>query len=189
MNIYSDTFHSVLKYLKDTEVNINNLLIMTGDFNIRNNLWDLSFCYHLSISDNLIIIANSFNLDLLIPTNPTSTRYSDTEEEANSVIDLIFLHSRSNKLNNHLIYPDCCLSSDHISLTISIPIAEENVISSRLLIPKNSEKEAAFVKEAIVIIKNLNTSNLMDCEKLEDIVNLLESKIKQAWAKNCKNMK
>ena len=35
MNIYSDTSHSTLKYLKDTEVNINSLLIMTDDFNIR----------------------------------------------------------------------------------------------------------------------------------------------------------
>jgi len=38
MNIYSDASHSTLKYLKDTEVNINNLLIMTGDFNIRDRL-------------------------------------------------------------------------------------------------------------------------------------------------------
>ena len=29
MNIYSDASHSTLKYLKDTEVNINNLLIFT----------------------------------------------------------------------------------------------------------------------------------------------------------------
>jgi len=35
MNIYSDVSHSALKYLKDTEMNINNLLIMTSDFNIR----------------------------------------------------------------------------------------------------------------------------------------------------------
>jgi len=35
MNIYSDFSHSVLKYLKDTEVNINNLLIITRDFNIK----------------------------------------------------------------------------------------------------------------------------------------------------------
>jgi len=38
MNIYSDSSHSALKYLKNTEVNINNLLIMTGDFNIRDSL-------------------------------------------------------------------------------------------------------------------------------------------------------
>jgi len=35
MNIYSDASHSALKYLKDTEVNINNLLIMTSNFNTR----------------------------------------------------------------------------------------------------------------------------------------------------------
>jgi len=178
MNIYSDSSHLALKYLKDTEVNINNPLIMTGDFNIRDSLWDLSFPHHSSISDDLIIIANSFNLDLLILTNPTPTRYSNTKGESNSLIDLIFLHSRSNELNNHLIHPNWHLSFNHAPFTISVPIAEENVISSRLLILKNSEEEAAFVKEATTIIKNLNTSNLIDHNKLEDIVNLLELKIK-----------
>jgi len=38
MNIYSDSSHSALKYLKDTEVNIDNVLLMTDDFNIRDNL-------------------------------------------------------------------------------------------------------------------------------------------------------
>jgi len=38
MNVYSDSSHSALKYLKDTEVNLHNFLIMTGDFNIRDSL-------------------------------------------------------------------------------------------------------------------------------------------------------
>ena len=38
LNIYSDSSHSALKYLKDTEVNINHVLLMTGDFNIRDSL-------------------------------------------------------------------------------------------------------------------------------------------------------
>jgi len=69
MNIYSDFFHSALKYLKDTEVNITNLLIMTDNFNIRDNIWDLSFPHHSVISDNLMILADSYNLDLSIPTH------------------------------------------------------------------------------------------------------------------------
>jgi len=36
MNVYSDSSHSALKYFKDIEANVCNLLIMTGDFNI----WD-----------------------------------------------------------------------------------------------------------------------------------------------------
>jgi len=106
MNVYSDASHSALKYLKDTEVNIINLLIMTGDFNIRDWLWDLSFPHHLSISDNLFIIADSFNLDLFFPTNPVPTRYSDTAGESDLVIDLMFLCSGSSELNNHLIYSE-----------------------------------------------------------------------------------
>ena len=38
VNMYSDSSHSVLKYLKDTEVNICNFLVITGDFNIWDNL-------------------------------------------------------------------------------------------------------------------------------------------------------
>ena len=79
INIYSDASHSALKYLKNTEVSINNLLIMTGDFNIRDSLWDSSFPYHSSISNNLIIIADSFNLELSILTNsvPISVKIVD----------------------------------------------------------------------------------------------------------------
>ena len=38
INIYSDLSQSALKYLKDTKVNIHNVLIMIGNFNIRDSL-------------------------------------------------------------------------------------------------------------------------------------------------------
>ena len=116
INIYSNFSHSALKYLKDTKVNINNLLIMTGDFNIRDRSWDPSFLYHISINNNLFIfiLADSFNLDLSLPTNSVPTRYSNTIGKSNLVINLMFLHSGLNELNNHSIYPDWCLTSDHV---------------------------------------------------------------------------
>ena len=38
LNVYSDSSHTAFNYLKDTEVNIGNILLMTGDFNIRDCL-------------------------------------------------------------------------------------------------------------------------------------------------------
>ena len=162
---------------------------MTGDFNISDSLQNLFFSYHLSISDDLLIIADSFNLNLLIPTNSYPTRYSDTEGEANSVIDLMFLCNESNELNSHLIHPDWCLTSDYAPLTITISIMQKNVTSTKLSILENSKKETAFIKEIIADLKNLNTSNIMDSDKLEDIVNLFKSIIKQVWNKNAKQMR
>ena len=91
MNVYSNSSHTALKYLKDTEVNILNLLIMTGDFNIRDSICYLSFPHHSSFSDDLMIIVDSFNLELLFSTNYVPIRYLDSNTRLNSVIDLMFL--------------------------------------------------------------------------------------------------
>ena len=188
MNIYSDASHSALKYLKDTEVNINNLLIMTGDFNIRDQLWDSSFPHHSSISNDLFILADLFNLDLSLPTNPIFTRYSDTIGELDSVIDLIFLCSGSSKLNNHVIHPDWQLTSNHATLTVSIFIEEEFVQTAKLLLPKKSDEKEVFVKEVSSIIKSLDTSNLSNQEFLKQVVNLLAARIKHAWNANSRKV-
>ena len=131
LNIYSDSSHSALKYLKDTEVNIDNVILMTGDFNIRDRLWNPLFPFHFSISDNLFIIANSFNLTLSNPTNPYPTRYSDTTGESNSIIDLMFLRYGSPELDHHSILPEFHLSLDHAPLVIDITISEEIIQTSK----------------------------------------------------------
>jgi len=188
MNVYSHSSYSALKYLKDMKVNIHNLLIMTGDFNICDSLWDSFFPHHSTISDDLIIIADLFNLNLSIPANQVSTRYSDNINDSNLVIDLMFLQNRSNKLNNHSIHPNWHLTSDHAPLTITIPIVKESVISSKCSIIKNSEGKTAFIKNATISIKNLDISDLSDINRLEFIVNKLASKIKSTWEKNSKTI-
>jgi len=188
MNIYSNYSHSALKYLKDTEVNINNLLIMTCDFNIRDQSWDSFFSHYLSISDDLFIIADLFNLDLLIPTNPAPTRYSDTVGELNLVIDLIFLCSGSSELNCYSIHPNWHLTLDHTPLTITIPIKEKFIQLSKFSLLKKSKEEETFVKEVIAIFKSLDTSTLLNQESLEQVVNSLVSKIDQAWNTNARKV-
>ena len=145
MNVYSDSSHSALKYLKDIEINIDNVLIMTRDFNIRDSLWDSSFPFHSSISDDLIIIADSFNLALSTPTNPCPTRYSDTAGEVNSIIDLMFLHYGSSELNHHSILPESYLLSDHAPLFI---IYKEVIYTSKLTIPQKVTRKLPLLKKS-----------------------------------------
>jgi len=189
MNVYSDSSHLALKYFKNTKVNIDNVLLMTGDFNIRDSLWDLSVPHHSSISDDLIIIADLFNFALSTPINPCTTRYSDTAGEANSVIDLMFLCYRSRELNQHSIHPNSRLFSDYASLSINISIDEEIVCTSKLSIPQKSKQETAFVEKVISDLKNLDTSNIANTKRLEHIVNQLEAIIEQAWTENAKKLR
>ena len=162
---------------------------MTGDFNIRNSLWDPHFPFHSSISDDLIMIADSYDLTLSSPTNPCPTKYLDTAGEANSVIDLMFLQNSSSELNNHFILPDSHLSSDHAPLSIDVPIFEEIINMSKLTIIPKSEQETKFIKDVILNFKALDTSNIKDIIKLEQVVNQLSSIIDQSWLKNAKILK
>ena len=186
MNIYLDSSHLALKYLKDIEVNIYNVLIMTGDFNIRDSLWDPSFPHHLAISDDLFIIADSYNLAISTPTKYYPTRYSDTIGEADSTIDLMFLRNGSSEINQHSIHPDWCLTFDHAPLTIIIPIEDEIISISKLSIQQKSKVENAFLEEVISSFKNFDTSNITRKEVLEHMVNKLNSTVDQAWNKNTK---
>ena len=167
MNIYSDSSHTALKYLKNTEVNIDNIILITGDFNIRDSLWDSSFPFHFSLSDDLIIIADSFNLALSTPTNLCPTRYSDMVGESNSVIDLMFLRYGSSELDEHSILPDLWLSSDYAPFSIDIPIFKEIIQTSKVSLAPKSDHEAAFIENIISNFKIINTSNIEDTKKLE----------------------
>ena len=186
MNIYSDLSHSALKYFKDTEVNIDNILVMTGDFNIRDSLWDSSFPHHSSISNNLLIIADSFNLALSSPTNPCPIRYSDMVGESNLTIDLMFLWYGSIDINKHSIHLDWHLISDHAPLSITVSIVDKVVNTLKLSIQQNSKQEIAFVKEVISVFKNLDMSNITNKECLENTVNNLDSLVNWVWNKNAK---
>ena len=178
--VNSDAFQSALKYFKDTEVNINNLILMTGDFNIRDSLWDPSFPHHFFISNDLFILADLFNLDLSTPTDSIPTRYPNIPGELDLVIDLMFLYSESSELNYHSIHPSWRLTSNHALLTITIPIEEEHVMTFKFSLSKNSEEEEEFIKEVTYVFKLLNNTILQDWESLEQVVDLLAASIKQA---------
>jgi len=186
LNVYSNSSHTALKYLKDTEVNIDNVLIMTGDFNIRDSLWDPTFSHHSTISDDLFIIADSFNLTLSSTTNPCPTRYSDVPGEVNSVLDLMFLRSGSPELDSHHISSENRLSLDHAPLSVEIPIIEEIFQMSKFMIPPKSDHEKAFIDEVISNFKSLNTNNMDDVVKLDHVVKGIGHFIDQAWKGNAK---
>ena len=128
INVYSNSNQSALKYLKNTKANIQNVLIMTGNFNIRDNSWDPLFLFHLIHSDLLTDITDSLNLLLLISTNQVPTRYLDNVNNLNLVINLMFLRPNSSEINNHTIHPDLQYLSTYALLTVNISIIEEFVL-------------------------------------------------------------
>ena len=67
INVYSDSSQLALKYLQNTKVNISNVLIMTGDFNIRNSLQNSNYSYYSIYRNMLSDIADSFQLELSQP--------------------------------------------------------------------------------------------------------------------------
>jgi len=99
LNVYSDSSQSALKYLKDTKANIHNVIIMTGNFNIRDSRWDPSYPFHSIHSNSFFDISNSFSLNISNPIENVLTRYSNNDYNANFVLDLVFLCLSSPEFN------------------------------------------------------------------------------------------
>jgi len=176
----------MIKYLKNTEFNIRNLLVITGDFNIQDCLWNPLFTHYSSISDDLFAIADFFNLSLSYLINQVPTRYLDNTSDSNSVIDLMFLCCDSSELNTHSIHPEWHLMFDHAPLTIIISIAEEHIATQKKTITKNSEEEYKFIKEVITAFSKLDMLNVSDIPKLEKVVSDFANIIDHTWMKYSK---
>jgi len=176
-NIYSDLSQMTLKYLKNTEVNISNVLIMSGDFNIRDNSWNPNFLYYSFYSNVLFKVADSLHLELSKPTEQVPTRYSNNHQDSNLVINLIFLRLESLEHDNHTIYSNWRLTLDHAPLTIDISIFEKHIQTRKRTLAKNSK-----VLEQIVQLFVSNTERIW--YKYSKVVNI--TKHSKNWGNgNC----
>ena len=183
INVYSDLLQSALKYLKDTEANTNNVLIMMGDFNIRDcyHSWDPNYSFH-SYKNTLFDITDTFYLELSIPTNCIPTRYSDNQWDLDLVIDLIFFKPYSLEHNNYSIH----LTSDYTSLSIDIAIFDENIQTKKYTIIKDSEEENNFINKLIKAIKSLNMNNIYNKDNFKHIIQTFTGCIERILFKHSK---
>jgi len=62
---------------------------------------------------------------LSTPVNQVPMQYTDNSQDSNSVLDFMFLHSTSEKLNNQMILSYLWGSSNHDFLSVHIIIEEK----------------------------------------------------------------
>ena len=153
INVYLDEYQTALKYFKNTETNLCDVLVMARDFNIRDRKWNPSYLFYLTHSNSFLEIADFFDFKLLCSIQQVLTWYAKNPNDANSVINLLFLHSNLVKINNHYILPDLHHFLDYTPLTIDIPIMEEN-----------------FISKLTNMIGNINILNILDRESLKLII-------------------
>lgn len=139
------------------------------DFNIRNSDWDSFYPFHLTHSNSLIEVADSFDLKLLSSTHQISTYYFDNLNNVNSIIDLIFLRLNSIEIDNYSILPKSQHPSDYAPLTVDIFIMEEFIQEKQHTIIRNS-KEKKFVSKLMNTIENIDTSSIPDKKTFEAAV-------------------
>ena len=110
----------------------------------------------------------------------------DNHQDSNLVINLMFLRPESLEHNNHTIYPDWRLTSDHALLTVDISIFEEHIQTRKWMLVKNSKEEEYFVKELMEAIKSLNMENIQSKKVLKQIIQLFASDTERIWYKHSK---
>ena len=167
LNIYLDDQQTILKYLKNTEVNV---LIITVSFNIRDSNWNPLYPHYSTYANVFQEAADSLNLDLSIPINPVSAWYADSSQDSNLVLDLMFLQEDMKEFNNYHILSDLWNSSNHTSLLISIIIKEEFIQERKQSIVRNIEKKRKFIDELRNKISNVDITNILNLSTLLNVL-------------------
>jgi len=181
INIYSDSNQTALQVLLQSAINLDNTIIITGDFNIRDSNWDC-LAYHHSIHTNdLLTIADSLGLELSPSLNLGPTRFTDNPHDSNSVLDLVFLLSDNLGFGKHILHPKIWKPSDHVPLIIEVGIKDINIDINKWSIRKDSKEEKSFITSIINSVKNLDTASIETKEDLENSVQQLAVTFEHAW--------
>jgi len=66
INVYSNSNQTALQFLSQNIVNLNNTIIMTDNFNIRDSNWNPNFHHYSIHTNNLFTLADSLGLELFL---------------------------------------------------------------------------------------------------------------------------
>ena len=94
----------------------------------------------------------SFDLKISLLVNQIPIWYANNPNNANSVIDLMFLWADLNKIDNHLILPESRSLSDYTSLTVDIYIDKEFIQEKRQIIIWNSKDEKKLLLNSWMLL-------------------------------------
>jgi len=170
INIYSNDNQNALQVLNCNIIDLNDTVVITGNFNIRNNNWDPNYPHHSIYTEDLFTVAESLGLDLSPPLNPSPTRFADNLHDTNSVIDLVFINPNNPGFSQHSLHSELHRPSDHVPFIIEVGINKTNIDNSFWSICKDSEEEKNFIKAITDNILALDTTNITSKENLETIV-------------------
>ena len=66
-------------------------------------------------------------LELFYPSNPGSTRYTNSSQDSNSVLGLVFLQPNNLGFSLHTLHPKLQQPSDHVPFIIKVGIKDVNI--------------------------------------------------------------
>jgi len=162
---------------------------MAGDFNIWNSDWDPQYPHYSAHINDLMIIADSFDLDLSTPTNPGPTRFAGNPLDSNSILNLMFINPQNREYNNHSIIEHHRYPSDHAPLSVEIQISAKNTVIPRCSIKPNSKDKLKYDSYILTNMSSLCSSDLNSKDKVEKFTNDVANIFNTAWNRFSKETK
>ena len=155
-------------------------------FNIRDSDWNPNIHYHSVHTKDLLTIADSLGLELSHLLNSGPMRFADNRRDTNSVLDLVFMALNNQGFGRHTLHPESHKLLDHVLLSITVGIKEENIDITTQTIKKNSDKEKEFIESIKNKIRRLDMSKLLSQENLQRCANKLAEIYGEAWTRHSK---
>ncbi|KAJ3564061.1 hypothetical protein NP233_g8541 [Leucocoprinus birnbaumii] len=138
-----------------------------GDFNCHSSVWDP--CWSRLVNHGNTLILHNLELN-------------------GSVIDLVWTQPQPDAINLPRLEHDHRGTSDHVPISILLPIVEADIRITRTVVPKGSNEEKAFLGDISLGLGLVDTMGLDSDDKIEAAAHAVAEVFSGAWQHHTKEV-
>ncbi|KAJ2921827.1 hypothetical protein H1R20_g15264, partial [Candolleomyces eurysporus] len=157
---------------------------MGGDFNCHSREWDQDVQHHRTTAILLVETAASLGLEYARPINYGPTYMSRANQNAKSVIDLVFISTTDTISACVRRAVEHQGRSDHIPLSATIPLRHNVPKVKGRTLELFSDEEKEFVADIVLDIGDLSGYHPTTMEEVEHMMSAIACAFSTAWKKH-----
>ncbi|KAJ3570512.1 hypothetical protein NP233_g4352 [Leucocoprinus birnbaumii] len=144
--------------------------------------------HHWQSTQSLVDMCSDLRVSWSRPVNHGNTLVLHNLELNSSVIDLVWTQPQPDAINLPRLEHDDRGTSDHMPISILLSIVEADICITRMVVPKGSDEEKAFLGDILLGLGLVDMTGLDSDNKIEAVAHTVAEVFSGTWQRHAKEV-